>query len=290
MRRSMLDELGGLDAGFRLYGEDIDLAYRAAKAGWERWYVPDAVVRHDVRGGDRQALPHAATRSGTCAGCRASCASIPSGFASCDEGRSVRAQRRALDARRSTRPRAPISRHRADLIVSLGPPLEPGDVVLDLACGDGGLGAHLLARGLRYRGVDADARDGREAAPAPGARADGGARRPERLRPARAGRRDDVLPRDLLRAGPQAFFPHVAGYTDAKLVFDLNPRQYRPEDVLADLRAAGFARIELRPFFSPQRVALPRPLAAALRVAERSGPLARLALRFRFSYICAASR
>ncbi len=46
LRRSMLDELGGLDEGFRLYGEDIDLAYRAARAGWERWYVPSAVVEH----------------------------------------------------------------------------------------------------------------------------------------------------------------------------------------------------------------------------------------------------
>ena len=47
LRRSMLDELGGFDPGFRLYGEDIDLCYRAAKAGWERWYVPGAVVRHE---------------------------------------------------------------------------------------------------------------------------------------------------------------------------------------------------------------------------------------------------
>src|SRR4051812_26783109 len=47
LRRAMLEELGGLDAAFRLYGEDIDLAYRAAKAGWERWYVPGAVVRHE---------------------------------------------------------------------------------------------------------------------------------------------------------------------------------------------------------------------------------------------------
>ena len=46
LRREMLVELGGLDPGFRLYGEDIDLCYRAAKAGWERWYVPEAVVRH----------------------------------------------------------------------------------------------------------------------------------------------------------------------------------------------------------------------------------------------------
>jgi GT2 family glycosyltransferase len=47
MRRSMLDELDGFDEGFRLYGEDIDLAYRAMQAGWERWYVPQAVVRHE---------------------------------------------------------------------------------------------------------------------------------------------------------------------------------------------------------------------------------------------------
>ena len=46
LRREMLDELGGLDAGYRLYGEDIDLCYRAARAGWERWYVPAAVVTH----------------------------------------------------------------------------------------------------------------------------------------------------------------------------------------------------------------------------------------------------
>jgi GT2 family glycosyltransferase len=47
LRRTMLEELGGFDEGFRLYGEDIDLAYRAMRAGWERWYVPAAVVRHE---------------------------------------------------------------------------------------------------------------------------------------------------------------------------------------------------------------------------------------------------
>ncbi|MDX6474942.1 MAG: hypothetical protein QOH95_453 [Gaiellaceae bacterium] len=47
MRREMLTELGGFDEGFRLYGEDIDLQYRAMQAGWERWYVPQAVVRHE---------------------------------------------------------------------------------------------------------------------------------------------------------------------------------------------------------------------------------------------------
>jgi GT2 family glycosyltransferase len=47
MRRAMLDEIDGWDAGYRHYCEDIDLAYRAMRAGWERWYVPGAVVTHD---------------------------------------------------------------------------------------------------------------------------------------------------------------------------------------------------------------------------------------------------
>ena len=60
----MIDELGGFDEGYRLYGEDIDLAYRAAKAGWERWYVPTAKVVHvhqaetDRRLATRQTLWH----------------------------------------------------------------------------------------------------------------------------------------------------------------------------------------------------------------------------------------
>ena len=44
--------------------------------------------------------------------------------------------------------------HRAELIATLGPELQPGDEVLDLACGDGALGEALMALGLRYRGVD----------------------------------------------------------------------------------------------------------------------------------------
>ena len=47
LRRAMLDEIGGWDAGYRMYCEDIDLNYRAAKAGWERWYVPAAIVHHE---------------------------------------------------------------------------------------------------------------------------------------------------------------------------------------------------------------------------------------------------
>jgi hypothetical protein len=88
----------------------------------------------------------------------------------------------------------------------------------------------------------------------------------------------------------RAFFDHAATYTETKLVFDLNPRQYSVDEVVADLHAAGFEHLALRPFFVPQTVALPRPVLAVAKTLERSGPLARLALRKRFTYLVAASR
>ncbi len=174
--------------------------------------------------------------------------------------------------------------HRAELVVSLGPSLEPGDRVLDLACGDGALAAFLP--GLEYLGVDASPEMVEQA------RRNGVA--------AELGDLNEFAPaapvaatcvfRAIYYAGDRAaFFRHVASYTKRKLVFDLNPRQYGLDDVRAELRAAGFSRLELRPFFVPQTVALPRAAVSALRVAERSGPAARLALRFRFTYLCAAT-
>jgi SAM-dependent methyltransferase len=180
--------------------------------------------------------------------------------------------------------------HRADLVVALGPRLEPGDEVLDLACGDGGLGELLLERGLRYRGVDLVPEMTAQARRRLGARAavDGGDLN-DYVPPA------PVAATTVFRAIYYArdrrdFFRHVSEYTQKKLVFDLNPRQYRVADVVGDLRSAGFARVSLRPFFVPQTVSLPRPLVALARALERSGPLARLALRFRFTYLVSASR
>ena len=180
--------------------------------------------------------------------------------------------------------------HRAELIESLGTPLGAGDTVLDLACGDGGLGEALLARGLGYHGIDAT---------------------PEMVESARrrlAGRADVELAdlNDYVPAAPvaattvfraiyyardrAAFFRHVAGFTEKKLVFDLNPRQYAVDEVTRDLRAAGYPTIELRPFLVPQTISLSQPVLAAAKALERSGPLARLALRVRFTYLVAASR
>jgi SAM-dependent methyltransferase len=177
----------------------------------------------------------------------------------------------------------PYLRHRAELILALGPPLRPGDRLLDLACGDGGLADFLPA--LEYLGVDADPKMVEEAASMGRSVAYADLNEFEPDRPVAA----TTLFRALYYTRDRtSFFRHVAGYTEDKVVFDLNPRQYGLADVIADLRAAGLPRVALRPFFVPQTRPLPGVLSAALVVAERSGPLARLALRYRFTYVVAA--
>jgi SAM-dependent methyltransferase len=175
--------------------------------------------------------------------------------------------------------------HRARLIVMLGPHLEPGDSVLDLACGDGGLADHLP--GFGYVGVDASPQ-----------MVDAGRRRGRELVLGDLNEYEPPQPvtattcfRAIYYARDRgAFFARVAGYTEQKLVFDLNPRQYRVEDVRADLQRAGFDRLELHPFFAPQRVSLPRAAAVLLHALEWAGPLAHAVLRYRFSFLCAAFR
>ena len=179
---------------------------------------------------------------------------------------------------------------RADLVRVVGPPLVGGDTVLDLACGDGGLAEFLLPHGLRYLGVDAS--------PAMVA----AARR-------RLGDRATIELADLDGFGPagsvaattvfralyyardrEAFFARVADFTERKLVFDLNPRRYRLDDIRRELVDAGWDTLILHPFFVPQTVRLPRPAGRALVAAERVEPVARALLRFRFTYVCVASR
>jgi SAM-dependent methyltransferase len=170
--------------------------------------------------------------------------------------------------------------HRAELVRRLGPPLRPGDTVLDLACGDGGLADHLPEQ--RYLGVDASE---------------------EMVAAGHALGRDIVRGdlNDYVPPGPvqattifraiyyardrRTLFEHVAAFTERKLVFDVNPRQYRLEDIRADLLAAGFDSLETRPFLVPQTRAAP-----FLVLLEHVPPVARLLLRYRFTLLCSASR
>jgi len=110
---TMLDELGGFDEGFRLYGEDIDLQYRAMRAGWERWYVPDALVTHrheavtDRRLFTRYTLWH-------WAGIARFVRKHPSGCARCDSMTRFRRRRSRLRPRQVAS-RLPFRRHLVDI-------------------------------------------------------------------------------------------------------------------------------------------------------------------------------
>jgi len=46
-RRAMLEQVGGFDASFFMYLEDVDVAWRARAHGWRTLQVPDAVVLHE---------------------------------------------------------------------------------------------------------------------------------------------------------------------------------------------------------------------------------------------------
>ena len=46
LRRTMLEQIGLLDEGLYTYFDDPDICLRAARAGWETWYVPKSRVIH----------------------------------------------------------------------------------------------------------------------------------------------------------------------------------------------------------------------------------------------------
>ena len=181
-------------------------------------------------------------------------------------------------------------RRRAEAIVGVGPRLEPGDRLLDIACGDGGQAEPLLAHGLTYYGIDVS---------------------PKMIEVAQArlGDRGHVEVGDMFTYVPpepvdatscfraiyyatdmRATFEHFASYTTKKLVFDFSPRDYDQRQMVADLRAAGFAHVVLRPLLYPQLYAPPRAVDALLRLAEHGGPLVRPLLKLRFTYVAAAYR
>jgi GT2 family glycosyltransferase len=68
LRRSAFDQIGGFDEAHWMYAEDLDLAWRTARAGWRTRYEPRAEVLHEgsaatraAWGEQRTARWHAAT-------------------------------------------------------------------------------------------------------------------------------------------------------------------------------------------------------------------------------------
>jgi hypothetical protein len=180
------------------------------------------------------------------------------------------------------------SARRAHVIAALGPPLANGDTVLDLCCADGIMAAPLTGLGLAYSGID-DTPEMIDAA----------RRRNPGLEFA-TGRMEDFEPPEpvdlticlrsfYLAEDRVTFFERVRGYTRKKFVFDFQPAGFPPEELLDDLRSAGFSRIEFRPFFLPQRRALPRAALPLLSAVEHTGPVGRALSRRVGCIFCSAA-
>ena len=176
-------------------------------------------------------------------------------------------------------------RRRAHLVVRHGPMLSAGASVLDLACGDGGLGPPLLSLGIDYHGVDASRRMVDVARRTLGARVCQGTveYRPEAMVDATT-----IFRALWVVSDRQAFFGQVRAFTRVKLMFDFDPRARSAASIYADLRAAGWEKIAVRPFLMPQSTSLPRPLQAALFALEPL-PGARLLTAVRFPLLVSAS-
>jgi GT2 family glycosyltransferase len=54
VRQEVVREVGLLDEGYFMYGEDLDWAYRIKKAGWRIMYTPIATVQHRKRASSRR--------------------------------------------------------------------------------------------------------------------------------------------------------------------------------------------------------------------------------------------
>lgn len=190
-----------------------------------------------------------------------------------------------LAARYSAHDYANAERYYARRAQILAAQLRPGSTLLDVACGDGGLGRHLLPLGIDYHGVDAS--EGMLEV----------ARRSLGDRVVRGG--FDYLPPERVDATTifrslylvpdrRAFLERVRSYTRELLVFDFDPRAYDTSAVLADLHAAGWAHVRLRPFLQPQRRELPGPVQRLLHAVEPL-PGARLLTAVRFPLLVSAS-
>ncbi|HEY2777558.1 MAG TPA: class I SAM-dependent methyltransferase [Gaiellaceae bacterium] len=162
--------------------------------------------------------------------------------------------------------------------------LDPAATVLDIACGDGGLGRHLVALGIEYRGVDASSRMVEIAQRALGDRVVVGG---FDFVPAQPVDATTIFRSLYLVPDRRAFLTEVHAFTRRCLIFDFDPRAYDLGELLVDVRAAGFERVALRPFLHPQRSALPRPVQRLLYALEPL-PGARILTRIRFPLLVTA--
>jgi len=160
--------------------------------------------------------------------------------------------------------------HRAELVVDHGPRLKPGESVLDIACGDGGLGRRLVELGADYCGVDASERMVEVARRDLGDRVDVGTFDYEPPAPVDV---TTIFRALILVPNRERFFRRVHSFTRKKLVFDFDPRPRDPgaldtDQLVRELERTGWRDIRFRPFLMPQRARMPTPLQRLLYLLE----------------------
>jgi SAM-dependent methyltransferase len=163
--------------------------------------------------------------------------------------------------------------------------LSPGASVLDFACGDGGLGRHLVELGIDYRGIDGSERMVEVARRSLGERV---ARGGFEYQPSERVDATTIFRSLYLVPDRSAFFARARTFTRERLVFDFDPRAFDSALLLDDLRRAGWTPLHVRPFLHPQRYELPRPLQSLLHALEPV-PGARLLTRVRFPLLVSAA-
>jgi SAM-dependent methyltransferase len=160
--------------------------------------------------------------------------------------------------------------HRAKVVVDHGPRLSPGESVLDIACGDGGLGRSLVELGADYRGVDASGRMVDVARRDLGDRVSIGTFDYEPPAPVDV---TTIFRALVLVPNRDQFFRRVHAFTKKKIVFDFDPRLRDPgaletDRLVRELERTGWRDIRLRPFLMPQRTRLPAALQRLLFLLE----------------------
>jgi GT2 family glycosyltransferase len=58
MRRQLFEEIGGFSSDYFMYAEDLDLAWKAGRAGWRNYYLPMCEVVHHGGGSTQRGRSH----------------------------------------------------------------------------------------------------------------------------------------------------------------------------------------------------------------------------------------
>lgn len=59
-RKKIMDQIGGLDESFFMYGEDIDLSFRIQKTGFKNYYLPEKIVHYKGESTNKNQLKYIA--------------------------------------------------------------------------------------------------------------------------------------------------------------------------------------------------------------------------------------